>query len=260
MIKYLLMIMVVFIGYSFFEYYNLQVRYLSLRDYQKHHNVPKEFKDKKIVFMSDLQFDQYIGGFDHFAAERVIEKIKSVDADLLIIGGDIIHNASPENVNIFDYLKELEMEKIAVLGNHDYRDLDTVLNGLEYANVKVLVNERLSRFGIDFYGLDDFKKGRPEVIDEKRNYSVALAHNPDYAMELKKNSMDLVLSGHFHGGQITFFGLFAPAVSSLYGQVFRYGNVDLDHASVYVSSGVGGKVFVFPMRFFAPPEIVVIEY
>lgn len=257
----LLLVFAVFIAYSVYEYYNIRIARVSLRDHQNYHDVPEEFKGKKVVFISDLQFDQHlIGGFDNYGAKRLIKKIQEEDPDLLILGGDIIHNPSSKNQLIFSYLKELKMEKIAILGNHDYRDIQTVYQGMEEANITLLVNDKFEKFGINFHGYDDFQKGKPKFLDSNKEYTIGLSHNPDFAMKLNECSVDLVLSGHFHGGQITFFGLYAPAIISHYGQLFRYGHVALDHGDVYVSSGVGGKVAFLPLRFFAPPEIVVIQH
>ena len=259
MIEFLVFIFFAFVLYSFYEYYNIKVRRVSLSDHQHFHKVPDEFKGKKIVFVSDLQFDHHIGGFDHLAVKKLMKKIEEENPDLLVLGGDMIHNDTSMNYKIFDYLKELKMEKIAILGNHDYRDLMTVYKGLDDANIKLLVNSKFEKFGINFYGVDDFRKGKPKLLVNEDEYTIALCHNPAFAMKLNKSSIDLVLSGHFHGGQISFFGLYAPAMTSHYGQLFRYGHVPLDHTDVYVSSGVGGKVLFLPMRFFAPPEIVVLE-
>ncbi len=65
-----------------------------------------------------------------------------------------------------------------------------------------------------------------------------------------------MLSGHTHGGQVTFFGLWAPFIPSKYGNKFRYGEIDYNDIKMIVTSGVG--TITPPIRFFARPEIVVI--
>jgi hypothetical protein len=65
-----------------------------------------------------------------------------------------------------------------------------------------------------------------------------------------------VLSGHTHGGQVTFFGLWAPYLPSDYGQKYRTGLVVTENTTVIVSNGIG-TIFP-PIRFFAPPQIVEI--
>ncbi len=66
-----------------------------------------------------------------------------------------------------------------------------------------------------------------------------------------------MLSGHTHGGQVTFFGLWAPYVPSDYGQKYRTGMVANDATTVIISNGVGTST-IPPIRLFARPQIVVV--
>ena len=52
-----------------------------------------------------------------------------------------------------------------------------------------------------------------------------VTHDPDYAEKLPPGAVDLVLSGHTHGGQVTLFGRWAFYVPSEYGQKYRTGMV-----------------------------------
>ncbi len=83
-----------------------------------------------------------------------------------------------------------------------------------------------------------------------------VSHEPDFAEELQPGAADLMLSGHTHGGQLTFFGLWAPVVGSEYGQKYRTGTVTNGSTTVIVSNGIG--TILPPLRFFARPQIVVI--
>jgi len=65
-----------------------------------------------------------------------------------------------------------------------------------------------------------------------------------------------MLSGHTHGGQVTFFGLWAPYVPSVYGQKYLTGIVETSGIKVLVSNGVGTSAL--PVRFFARPQFNVI--
>jgi predicted MPP superfamily phosphohydrolase len=83
---------------------------------------------------------------------------------------------------------------------------------------------------------------------------ILLSHHPDYAEALPANErIDLVISGHTHGGQVRLpFGL-APVLPSSYGQKYSGGLVKLDRATqVYVSRGIG--VSMIPVRFNCPPS------
>jgi uncharacterized protein len=106
-----------------------------------------------------------------------------------------------------------------------------------------------------------YSMGRPRLgpIIEGTNaddFVILVSHNPDYAEELPPGAVDLTLSGHTHGGQITFFGLWAPYLPSDYGQRYRTGLVETENTTVIVSNGIG-TIFP-PIRFFAPPQIVEI--
>ena len=68
--------------YSVYEYYHPRVKRLTLSNYTRYHAVPKEFKGKRVLFVSDLQFDHPITGFDHFAMRRLTAKIKKLKPDL----------------------------------------------------------------------------------------------------------------------------------------------------------------------------------
>lgn len=246
--------------YATYEYYALTVRNINLREFQRYHKVPDCFKDKKIVFASDLQFDHPIVGFDHFAMSQLVKKINKQDPDLLIIGGDIIHGKNRHNHHVFTYLDEIKAEKIMIIGNHDYHDIATVINFSNHHQVKIIKNETYIWHGIQIIAVDDYKCGHPQLPDIDSMYSILLSHNPDYLEKVNVEGIELSLSGHFHAGQITFFGQYAPAIRSEVGQKYRYGFVKNAKFDSYVTSGVGGKVFIFPLRFFARPEIVVLEY
>ena len=89
------------------------------------------------------------------------------------------------------------------------------------------------------------------------DFVILLSHNPDYAEELPAEAVDLMLSGHTHGGQISFFGLYAFYLPSDYGQKYRTGVVENGSTTVIVSNGIG-TASVPPVRFFARPQIVEI--
>ena len=246
--------------YSTYEYYWLQTRKINLNHFQRYHKVPTKIKGKKVIFISDIQFDHPVVGFDHFAMSQLVRKINKNNPDLLIIGGDIIHGKNRHNHHVFTYLDEVKADKYLILGNHDYHDLNTVITYCERHKINVVVNDTFIWNDVQFVAVDDYKVGNPSFPETKDQYTILLSHNPDYLEKVDRSGIELSLSGHFHGGQITLFGKYAPAIRSEVGQKYRYGFVKNDKFISYVTSGVGGKVFIFPMRFFAKPEIVLLEY
>jgi len=92
---------------------------------------------------------------------------------------------------------------------------------------------------------------------------ILAAHNPDIAMQRDTTGCDLILSGHTHGGQITLFGLWAPALSlrntiTDYGQRFMRGWArSRDGVPVYICQGAG--TFEYLPRVFARPQVIILE-
>ena len=82
-----------------------------------------------------------------------------------------------------------------------------------------------------------------------------MAEDDDFVAS--KLRVDLMLSGHTHGGQIWVPGFGTPIVPSRYGQKYARGLVQGPACPVYVSRGTGTTVL--PMRFCIRPEIAVIE-
>jgi len=110
-------------------------------------------------------------------------------------------------------------------------------------------------------GVGDLSQDRPRIYPTiegtlPQDLVLLASHNPDFAEFPPPDSVDLVLSGHTHGGQITFFGLFPFRVPSDYGQKYWKGMVVNGKTTVIVSSGIGS--IYPPLRFFARPQIVVI--
>lgn len=110
------------------------------------------------------------------------------------------------------YLQVLNLSNfthIPVLGNHDYkRNADLIRNTLQENGIKVLTNEKAVPIqGIEVYGVGDFRSAEfhPEKILPKEEttqapFRVVMSHNPDSAKVLSNYPIDLVVSGHSHGG------------------------------------------------------------
>lgn len=93
----------------------------------------------------------------------------------------------------------------------------------------------------------------------KENLSVLLAHEPQYLQNYADAGVDIVLSGHAHGGQIripfTNVGLVAP--NQVFLPKYTSGQYSSDNTSMFVSRGIGNSIL--PLRIFNCPEIVEVE-
>jgi uncharacterized protein len=179
----------------------------------------------------------------------------------------------------------------AVLGNHDWwHDIEVQMRrsgpvpaaqALEAAGIPVYDNHavRLTKDGQPFWlaGLGDqwafWPKGHARPTRHMRTFEgvhdlpktlakvtdsapvILMAHEPDIFPEVPAR-VALTISGHTHGGQVTFAG-YAPIVPSRYGRRYLYGHIVEQQRDLIVSGGLGCSGI--PVRFGRPPEIVVVE-
>lgn len=253
------------LGWSLFEARWLRVE----RSVVSHPEVPAEFDGLRVAFVSDIHAGTLLGP-NHL--RRTIDMVNGLDADLIILGGDYIGGGEDGNVMFYPEAERLEapLGVVAVLGNHDARfDLTEARRKLPAIDITLLENRnvRIARGGsvMRIAGVADLNTQVPDIeaaaadipADE---YSILLSHNPDLLVrDLPRvpGAFDLALSGHTHGGQITVFGLYAPFIPSQHGQRFRGGWTEVEGTTTLVSRGSG--TFVLPMRFFAPPQVHLIE-
>jgi uncharacterized protein len=158
----------------------------------------------------------------------------------------------------------------AVPGNHDHRlgidawrrvvrSLDEVTD-LTNRAVFVEVGEAM----LCVAGVDDLDEGSPDLsaaipAEARRDFTLLLAHNPDQAERARRScdGIDLVVSGHTHGGQIRLPWLGALRNPAARDHLYDQGLLRRPWTQVYVSRGVG-TVHV-PMRFLCRPEVAILE-
>lgn len=239
-------------------------------------NIPKSFDGYRIAQISDLHNAEF-GDRN----EKLIEMLQKAEPDIITITGDLI-DSSKTDINIALAFAE-EAVQIAptyfITGNHEamvsaqeYADLE---NGLLEAGVNVLHDkeivleqneERLLLIGID----DPAYADRPsdvgvsmdsETINElftTEGYRILLSHRPEYFDQYVEAEVDLVLSGHAHGGQFRLpfvGGLVAPGQGLF--PTYDSGLYSKNKTSMVVSRGIGNSII--PMRFNNRPEVVLIE-
>lgn len=232
---------------------------------------PEAFSGFKIVQISDLHNAEF--GTDN---QKLIDILKSEAPDAIVITGDLI-DARRTNTEIAESFARRCME-IAdcyyVPGNHEAR-LDSTYDAFESAliadGVNVLRNGsvriRKEMDAIRIIGVDDpaFAKASDAITNldaalealSSDDFTILLAHRPELIDEYSKWGIDLVLSGHAHGGQIRL-----PGIGGLYapGQGFfpRYtsGSYTVGDTEMIVSRGIGNSAF--PLRVNDRPEIVIV--
>lgn len=89
-------------------------------------------------------------------------------------------------------------------------------------------------------------------------FRILLYHSPDLAPNVARLPVDLMLSGHTHGGQVRLPGFGALITGSLYGKRFEAGRTIMNRLVLYVSRGIGMEgAFAPRVRFLCPPEIIL---
>jgi predicted MPP superfamily phosphohydrolase len=107
----------------------------------------------------------------------------------------------------------------------------------------------------DSFSCDAVMLQRVDAIADDA-FVILLAHTPDYA-ERSSVEVDVVLSGHTHGGQVSLFGLYTPVRNSVYGDRFLKGrNATSKGTTVITTNGVGTSRK--KVRFCVPSEVVLL--
>ncbi|MEK6759564.1 MAG: metallophosphoesterase [Deltaproteobacteria bacterium] len=205
--------------------------------------------------------------------EGVIRMANSLEPDMMALTGDYIDMDREYMGPVIRCLSDLKARhgSIAVMGNHDY------FIGREYSKDVISSNSipllENSHTIIEYGGSRLCVAGVTDLLEDTPDAGAALAgvpadiprvllsHHPDYSERIDTGlRVDLILSGHTHGGQVRLpFGI-APIVPSAFGQKYSGGLVSLgrdEGTKVYVSRGIG--VSMIPVRFNCPPEITLIR-
>ncbi len=228
-----------------------------------------EFSGFTICQITDVHHSRIISlGY----LETVVSAANALRPDLTVLTGDYIDADRNRMAPAIKCLSGLKAGHgiVAILGNHDYffgrQYTEDVIaaNRLPLLKDAHIIIERGSS-ALCIAGTRDFSEDRPDVkkafkgVDESIP-RVLLTHHPDHCEHLPHDErIDLVLSGHTHGGQIR-LPFYAPILPSNYGQKYSGGFVRLtkpDGALAYVSRGIG--MAMLPIRFNCPPELTLIR-
>jgi predicted MPP superfamily phosphohydrolase len=237
-------------------------------------DLPGRFDGLRIVQISDTHYGPYV---TLPYLESAMRRANALAPDLMLLTGDYVHATSRAigpGVGVLASLKS-RLGAAAVLGNHDHWEgADAVRRAFAGIGVPLIDNARLfltpSGFAPDpvegeslcVAGVGDYWED--EVSFEKALGGVAadvprilLSHNPDSAEDprLRAYRVDLMLSGHTHGGQVAIPGFGAPILPIQHRQ-YAAGLCKGPAGPVIVSRGVG--MAMLPFRFGVPPEIVQI--
>lgn len=203
----------------------------------------------KIAQLSDFHIGQ---GFDGKWLEKTIEKVNTLNPDLIVITGDLIDNSPAILGKDIEKLKQLKspLGVYVVFGNHEYyHHPNEWKNFFKKINIPVLYNEnitlshqgqKLTLAGIDF-GAQYQEKRADTLLQEtfrnsdKNQLRLLLAHHPHVFKKTGPYNVFLQLSGHTHGG-MTFP---VDLIVKLSNKGFLRGLYKNKNSYLYVSNGTG---------------------
>jgi len=222
------------------------------------HNWPAQLDGYRIAFMTDFHI------IPHSATRDIAAVLNEKDIDLLLLGGDFSMTDSHYRGTIREIAQVHTTHGIfGVEGNHD--DYARVFNAKEHYGIIPLDNsgQRISE-GLYLGGVQDMWNRTPNIDKAiagafPGDFVLLVSHNPDVSMIQYTGGVDLLLAGHTHSGQVTFFGfpiyLLRGSITS-YGTRFSRGFAySADGVPVFTSSGVG--VYYTIPRVFSRPEVVI---
>ncbi len=195
-------------------------------------------KEITIVQLSDIHLGTIRNsGF----LKKIIEKIKQLDPDIIMITGDMVDASARVDKSTFSDFNGLRAPIYFVNGNHEiYEETDKVYEHFNGTKIRVLRNETVDFAGIQIIGIEfSHDKGylAKELEKLKINQEkpvVLMYHSPEGVEDSKKAGIALQLAGHTHGGQIFPFNFFVRTA-------YKYikGLYDCGGMYLYVSPGTG---------------------
>lgn len=224
--------------------------------------LPHEFDSFTIAFLSDTH---YPSKFTRKRLGNALRALCDLSPDALFLGGDYLHSDVYAD-ELFTALGSITTPygKYAVLGNHDIKYAEKLQHDMSLNGIKLLVDEadtlRTGSAQIYICGVQNYEESSDVTWLQQyadSAFTMLIVHTPDYVQDAKVENLSLALSGHTHGGQVTFFGLYAPVTNSRYGKRFLSGlNFTDKGVPVITSNGLGTSRR--KIRFCAPSDIIFV--
>ena len=238
--------------------------------------LPESFDGYRIAHVSDLHNAEM--GKDN---EKLLAMLRNADPDMIAITGDLIDSRNTDIEVALQFVQEAV--KIApcyyVTGNHEARvnEYGELKAGMEAAGVTVLEDERtdisLEGDTITLIGVNDpsyqtdYLFGDSETVMSSKltelhtdgdGFTILLSHRPELFETYTNHNIDLVLSGHAHGGQfrLPFIGGLVAPNQGLFPE-YDSGLYTEENTNMLVSRGIGNSIL--PFRINNRPEVILIE-
>lgn len=264
---------------------------LNSHDYEivkkdfKINNLPEELVGTTITLFCDIHSGPYM---KEEMMREYVDVINDLKSDLIVIPGDFTNSNKLEVHPLASAFKNLKASHgiYGTLGNHDYfSDSEYIANVLNNETpVKLLRNDseiiKIKGKELCLIGCEDTRKSgaaydeilmeyfnstiertKNKLADSNLDYDripkLALFHKPYFLEGMKDKNIDLIFSGHTHGGQVVLLK-FGDVNISFAGAVSKYisGLYEAGKTKMYISRGIGSVAL--PIRFNCSPEITKI--
>jgi len=268
----LIVILLLFCGfYLYFQNTALQVTKFLIVDSK----IPKSFNNYRIIQISDFH-----NTTSKKLTNQLVEEITKEEPNIIVITGDLI-DSRRTNIDVaIDFLKKIK--DIApiyyVSGNHESRisEYETLKKEMNDLGINLLDNELIEIQKkddiINLIGIDDpsfsntievddceIIEDQIKIINYDENfYTILLSHRPEAFKTYVNENINLIFSGHAHGGQIRLpfiGGIFVP--NQGFFPKYTSGKYEEKNTTMIVSRGIGNSLF--PFRINNRPELIVVE-
>jgi predicted MPP superfamily phosphohydrolase len=232
--------------------------------------LPDAFQGFRIVQISDIHLEEYT---EAYYLEEFVRRINAIKPDLVLLTGDFV-SKGPRDVSVAYHAAGVCAEvltgltcpqRYAILGNHDVAvSSERVIQALESHGTPVLVDSYvpIERGGDHFWLSGACDPGTSHCYLEMAIPPMAdapvifMAHEPDFVETVVQHprfpSIDLMLSGHTHGGQVR-LPVLGPLILPPMGKKYVEGMFHFGHMQLYVNRGVG--TVGLPFRLNCPSEL-----
>ena len=256
---FILLVLFIMFYSLFIEPNMLTVKKYTIKD--------EQLKGITVVFVSDYHYKTY----QKKRLYKTIELINAQNADIVLSAGDYVAGhklKSTLSVNVIaEAISKIKSKYgyYTVMGNHDaWVGNGSIISALKKYSINILENEsvpvNINGQTVYIAGIEDLQTGKPDVnkaLENTKAPVILLTHNPDMFFDIPE-TVNIILSGHTHGGQVRFSILGALITPSKYGNRLTLGLIKENNKKMIVTSGVGTSIL--PIRFNCKPEIVVINF
>lgn len=247
-------------GFWRFKRLVVERRDVGLRD------LPPTFEGYRVAFLTDPHYSAVV---PRWWIAKSVSAALELRPDLILLGGDYLSHSPRYAAGLAELLRPLTAPDgvFCVLGNHDhYVGAELVRRALhearltELRNTSVLIRRGAATLAVagvgdlrfDAIDFDAALRGVPENVPR-----IVLSHDPDvFAFWPPELRLDLMLSGHTHGGQAHLPFVGPPYVPSQFGFRYLSGAVREGDRQLYVSRGIG--VITAPVRWGCPAELTLL--